>query len=201
MIQGSEEWLSIRNQHIGASDAPIIMGVSPWKTVIDLWEEKIFQPDSNRSSFIQRRGLYLEDYAREYFYLVTGKEVFPKVIFSFQYEWLMASLDGISADGKTLVEIKCPGKKDHELAIKGQVPEKYYPQLQHQLRVCELDHMFYLSFDGQKGIILDVYRDEAYIDVMIEREELFWECVEKFSPPKKEDFKPWKRPRGRCLSL
>src|SRR5581483_972237 len=29
--QGTQEWLGWRNQGIGASDAPIIMGENPWK--------------------------------------------------------------------------------------------------------------------------------------------------------------------------
>ena len=40
MEQKSEEWLDWRKKGIGSSDAPIIMGVSPWKTPFELWEEK-----------------------------------------------------------------------------------------------------------------------------------------------------------------
>ena len=41
--------------------------------------------------------------------------------------WMIASLDGIDIDNKTLVEIKCPGEIDHSCAMDGQVPEKYPP--------------------------------------------------------------------------
>ena len=41
LVQQSEEWLEFRRSRIGASDAPIIMGVSPWKTHYKLWVEKI----------------------------------------------------------------------------------------------------------------------------------------------------------------
>lgn len=196
MIQGTEEWQAIRLQHIGASDAPIIMGVSPWKNVIELWEEKLFEPEFMKPSFSQKRGIYLEDFARDYFFLSTGIEVFPDVAFSFDYDFMMASFDGISVDGKTLVEIKCPGKKDHEIALKSEIPNKYYPQLQHQLFVAGLDKMSYLSYDGESGIILDVYRDDVYIEVMIEREKSFWNCVKSFIQPNLEEFSPWKRQVG-----
>ncbi len=41
LIQHSNEWLELRKNKIGASDAPIIMKVSPWKTPYRLWEEKL----------------------------------------------------------------------------------------------------------------------------------------------------------------
>ena len=38
--QGSKEWLALRNNKIGASDAPIIMGESSWTTPFQLWQIK-----------------------------------------------------------------------------------------------------------------------------------------------------------------
>lgn len=40
LLQNTQEWEKFRLQKIGASDAPIIMGVSPWKTPFQLWLEK-----------------------------------------------------------------------------------------------------------------------------------------------------------------
>ena len=40
-IQGTSEWLENRKNHIGASDAPVVMGVSPWDTPYKLWENKL----------------------------------------------------------------------------------------------------------------------------------------------------------------
>jgi predicted phage-related endonuclease len=35
-----EEWLARRTGYIGGSDAAAALGLSPWKTNVDLWEEK-----------------------------------------------------------------------------------------------------------------------------------------------------------------
>ncbi len=35
-----EEWLEERKNGIGGSDAATILGLNPYKTNIDLWEEK-----------------------------------------------------------------------------------------------------------------------------------------------------------------
>ena len=39
LIQGSPEWLSYRTEHFNASDAPAMMGVSPYKTRTQLLHE------------------------------------------------------------------------------------------------------------------------------------------------------------------
>jgi predicted phage-related endonuclease len=41
MQQQTPEWLEFRKNKIGASDAPIIMETSPWKTPYQLWLEKL----------------------------------------------------------------------------------------------------------------------------------------------------------------
>ncbi len=40
LIQNTPEWHAFRRKRIGASDAPVIMGISPWKTPYQLWIEK-----------------------------------------------------------------------------------------------------------------------------------------------------------------
>lgn len=184
MEQGTNDWLEFRKNKIGASDAPIIMGVSPWKDIKTLWEEKVGLKESPAPNYHQQRGLLLEAAARQYFYLMTGHEVFPKVCISPTKDWMIASLDGLSKDGKVLVEIKCPGEKDHAIALNDQIPEKYYPQLQHQLEVLNLDTAYYLSFDGENGKIITFHRNQDYIDKLIEKEFEFYQCMINFMPPK-----------------
>ena len=40
-IQGTPEWLEFRRTMVMASDSPVIMGVSPWKTPLQLYHEKV----------------------------------------------------------------------------------------------------------------------------------------------------------------
>ena len=35
-----EEWLKERKKGIGGSDAATVLGKNPWKTNVELWEEK-----------------------------------------------------------------------------------------------------------------------------------------------------------------
>src|SRR5690606_34059824 len=142
LIQGSSEWLILRKSKITATDAPIIMGESPYKSKKELYLEKIDPNFELKSNDRMRRGTDLEPVARQMFILTTGVYVEPRVVLK---EWAMASLDGIDETGKIIVEIKCPGIKDHEKALNGHVPDHYFAQLQHQMYVCDVDKSFYFS--------------------------------------------------------
>lgn len=182
-LPGTPEWLEFRKNKIGASDAPVIMGVSPWKTPYRLWEEKLSLVSGPSPSGAMERGNVLETVAREHFEKMTGIVVIPVVRLHAELSWMMASLDGLDASEQVMVEIKCPGKEDHRLAEEGKIPEKYIPQLQHQLAVTGLKEGYYFSFDGTKGTLVEMKRDEGYIESLIEREQRFWDCLQNLEPP------------------
>ena len=173
-IQGTPEWLSLRKSKITATDAPIIMKVSPYKTPLQLYNQKVTTIVPTEITSFMQRGLDLEPIARELFCIKMGVEVLPKVIVK---EWQMASLDGIDATGKCLVEIKCPGHDDHQAALDGKIPQKYFPQLQHQMHVCGIDSMYYFSFDGADGAIVEARLDSNYIEEMLIEEKKFYDCL------------------------
>jgi len=173
--QGSPEWHLFRNEKIGASDAPIIMGVSPWNDLKGLYRQKCRGQESV-SNAAMMYGRQNEEPARLLFEAQTGLTVFPAVGMHEIRTWQVASFDGLSVDHDVLVEIKCANEKDHASAKSGKVPDKYYPQLQHQLAVSGLDSLFYFSYRGalKEGVQIVVKRDEEYIDKLIEREEQFY---------------------------
>lgn len=181
--QQSKEWLELRKTKVGASDAPIIMQVSPWKTPYKLWEEKLGISEAIQNEAM-KRGLGMEEQARQWFESKTGIIMFPQVVFHPKNEWMIASLDGINIEQTAIVEIKCAGKVDHDTAKSGKVPEKYYPQLQHQLEVTGLDMAYYFSFDGSEGVIVEVGRNTKYIASLIQEEHEFYKCMVNFIPPK-----------------
>ena len=108
-----------------------------------------------------QRGKRLEPLARLAYVNHTGIDVEPVCVQSREHPWMRASLDGLSADGRHVVEIKCPGEKDHRLAASGCVPEKYYAQLQHILAVTGLGEIYYWSFRFDHTVLLKVDRDDG----------------------------------------
>lgn len=186
MEQQTQEWLQFRKNKIGASDAPIIMKQSPWKTPYQLWREKM-DLDEPESNFAMNKGHEMEPIARKTLEDKLGMPLFPSVKLHNERSWMMASLDAISFDECTVAEIKCPGKDDHASALAGQVPEKYFPQLQHQIEVCGVEMVYYFSFHGEENALLKVYRDDKYIKRLINEEEKFLECINNFEVPELMD--------------
>lgn len=188
MQQNTPEWLEMRKGKIGASDCPIIMGVSPWTTPYELWERKLGLREEQQENEAMRRGKELEPFARAEFNRLIDGLVFPQIKIHPKYDWMMASLDGISDNGKCVVEIKCPANfKDHELALNGSVPPKYIPQLQHQMEVCGLDEMFYFSYytpyHEKPTALIPVVRDQKYIDNILTQEIEFYRCMKEIEAP------------------
>jgi len=179
--QNTNEWLSWRRGGIGASDAPVIMGLSPWQKAHDLLRIKTGQAEERPANGAMQRGKTLEPLARRAYVSHTSIEVEPVCVQSLLYPWMRASLDGLSADGRHVVEIKCPGEKDHRLADSGLVPEKYLAQLQHILAVTGLAEIHYWSFRFGQPLLLTVNRDDAFVTALIEKESAFWSQVCAFS--------------------
>jgi putative phage-type endonuclease len=180
--QNTKEWLDYRKGKIGSSDAPSIMGVG-FKTPYQLWLEKLSLSETPINKSMQR-GHDLEEEARRAFENITDLLVFPEVIESKEHNWMIASLDGITLKRDAIVEIKCAGQKDHDIALNGQIPDKYFPQVQHQMAVSELDFCYYFSYHPNKYALLKINRDQPYIDKLIEKEKVFFDCIINFYPPK-----------------
>jgi putative phage-type endonuclease len=180
--QGTKEWTEFRRQHIGASDASIIMGCNPWKTKQMLWEEKVLGWEQECTEKM-REGTRLESEARFNYIALTGIPVFPIVLESSEHPFLSASMDGMDFDMKKAVEIKC-GASSHRLAKKGEIPEYYVAQLHHQAYITSLESIDYFSYDGKNNILIPYLIDPNYIRIMVEKELEFWHCVQSRTPPK-----------------
>jgi putative phage-type endonuclease len=184
MQQNTPAWLEARKTAIGASDAPIILGISPWSTPNQLWHRKKgLIPEQEMSSGMSR-GHRLEEEARQWFEKRSGLLMFPAVKLHKEHKYLMASLDGITMEEDAIVEIKCPKSEIHEMAKNGKLPDYYMAQVQHQLLVTGLPMAHYCSYDGQEGVIVVVERDEALIDkILYACAEFYAYMTENVAPP------------------
>ncbi len=181
--QNTPEWLEFRKKHIGSSDAMSILHTSPWKTRYETFLDKIGLGKPSVDNYAMAIGREREDEARTEFERLTGLIMSDQVVLHDEYEFISASLDGIDLERENILEIKCPGQEDHGKAMQGIVPEKYIPQLQHQLFVTGLDMLYYFSYTPMSNNIVEVYRDQKYIDNMFKEHCKFWECVQKMEPP------------------
>lgn len=199
MIQRGPEWAAWRAGGLGGSDAPAVMGVSPYMTPRQLWLQKTGQappPADNDPAF--QWGHRYEEEARRAFEAHTGSVVEPCTLEHAEWPIMRASLDGLSWDRDEAVEIKAPNAKDHADAEAGRVPTKYWPQCQHNLAVCGASVLHYWSYRPAwndrpaSGVLVTIHPDPDYIADLIAKEREFWGYVERremppgFVPPEDE---------------
>ena len=178
--QNTPEWHRWRMQGIGASDAPVIMGETPFKTARNLWSIKTGRTREDEAGPAARRGRALERFARRVYERQTGIQVEPLCLVHEEFEWMRASLDGLSFDGSTLLEIKCPlNPRDRASAHEGRIPSHYRAQLQHQLEVSGAERAHYWSFHGTDGILIEMSPETEYAKRLVEAEAAFWQRVKE----------------------
>jgi putative phage-type endonuclease len=192
-VQGSEEWLEFRRSRIGASQAAAILGIDPWITKLQLWENIVYNQSKPVTAAMQR-GKDLEGAARVWLSNLMDTPYESAVLASNEYPGIIASLDGFCElpDGNVAIaEIKVPNKDTHQKAIDGIIPDHYYAQMQHQMVVAGVKSMLYCSFDGQDGVVLPCLKDEKYCSILISKELAFLSSVINFDPPEASD-RDWK---------
>lgn len=182
--QRSEEWKMWRRSHITATDASIILGVNPYCDAKTLWGRKLgIYPEQEINAAMQR-GSDLEEEALGVFNSMhlnqfgLSKEFIPCCFESDEYRWAAASLDGISEDGKHILEIKCLGEKNHIKIFESEkCPEYYYAQIQHQLFVTKAESCILFLYNPDLVLYdkcIQCVPDKEYIKKMIEKEKDFF---------------------------
>ena len=152
-----EEWLANRGSTIGGSDAGVILGVCPWKTNEELWEEKvgIKEPDDVSDNPLVEYGTKAEEHLRALFALdyPQYKVMYePNNIWTNdEFPFAHASLDGwlVLRDEEDdfpttmgVLEIKTAtisSKAQKEKWAGNHIPQQYYAQILHYFLVTECD--------------------------------------------------------------
>jgi len=181
--QDTAKWHEWRSRHIGASDVPIIMGVSPYKTAHQLWLEKTGQSEPFKGNWATERGKKIEPIAREMYNKKYTTNMVPEVAEHPEYKFLSASFDGIDHYVQRVIEIKFSGAVDHQGAINGHIPVKYIPQVQCQLLVSGYTHLDYVSYNDGDIAVVRVTPNPTIQAQIIEKTKEFWDMIQnKVSP-------------------
>lgn len=198
------EWLEMRRTGIGASDAGAVYGISPSRTNVEVWEEKVLGKTNDALSKdpLVQFGKAAEAHIVKLFALDHPEyKVKQNKNVVYRNGFMFASLDGeiTTEDGKKgILEIKTNQIYAwNELKEwDDRVPQHYYTQVLHQLAVTGWDFVIVkarlrrLFVDGRpmeiicKEIRFD--RAECIEDIgrLVEKERKFWDYVErKVCPP------------------
>ncbi|CAD6557053.1 YqaJ viral recombinase family nuclease [Paraburkholderia metrosideri] len=188
-----DEWLSVRKNGIGGSDAAAAVGLSPYMSPLELWMVKtgrdagLVRPDPTDTSEPVYWGTLLEPIVAAAYTQQTGNRV-RKVNAVLQHPtipFMLANLDReiVGVPGVQILECKTAGEFGARLWREG-VPEYVQVQVQHQLAVTgkrAADVAVLLC--GQKLDVHRIERDDALIARLIPLEAAFWRYVETDTPP------------------
>lgn len=187
--QGSPEWLAWRKTVITATDCPAILGSSPWTSAYKCWQRKLGLIPEQPSNDAMERGKRLEPIARERFIKRYGINMTPRVVESSEFEFLGASLDGISDCGEYILEVKTGNYKLMQLAANGIIPDYYLDQIQDQLLVTGAKKCYYhvAHEDEAQEIIIEVLPDPEFIHRFMPKAREFLKCMAFSEPPPLQD--------------
>ncbi len=182
--QGSQEWLTWRRGLLTATDAPMLMGASPYVTPYRGWLRKIGLAPEQQETEAMRRGKRDEPIARDWFNKEYGLEMEPCCIESDTYNFIGASLDGLSKCGRYILEIKSNGDQYH-FGLKAGLPEFHMMQMQHQfLSADKIPEMgFYLSWNKSGPIVKEVKIEHEWLEDYLPKAREFWRRVVMFEAP------------------
>lgn len=190
-----EEWLQVRKQGIGASDAAAACGISPYQSRLELWmiktgrDQNLPKVDPNDMASPMYWGNVLEPIVAEHYSRKTGNKV-RRVNAVLQHpdpdkHFMLANLDYsvVGNESVQILECKTAGEFGSRLWRDG-VPDYIQCQVQHQLAVTGKQAAdVCVLMCGQNLQVFRIERDDEVIHRLIELEREFWHYVETDTPP------------------
>ncbi len=202
--RNEQEWLCGRMNGIGGSDASAVVGKNPYKTNIELFEEKTgrkLPADISDKPYVIY-GKNAEPHIRELFKLeypeYEVRHYGFRILQSEEYPFMQASLDGELVDRKGrkgILEIKTTNilQSMQREKWKGKVPDNYYIQVLHYLLVTGYEFVVLrahlISTWGEdirtqvKHYFIERNEVEADLNYLQAKEISFWEYVESGRKP------------------
>lgn len=204
-----DKFLEERQKGIGGSDSPVILGVSPFKTLTDLWFEKknlSMEPETPA----MKRGKVMEPIIADMYEAETGRKLIipnePRVHPDLPHIRGNPDRDVIFDDSVPgPLEIKCPGIRVFGKIKREGVPNYYQVQLQHYMGLTDAEKGSLAVFNAENWQLLwfDVPRDDELIEMIYEKDTDFWKVIIESDLPPDVDIRPTDMPAydGAVLKL
>ena len=188
-----DAWLDERRKGIGASDAAVILGVSPFSSPYKLWAEKVGlvdPPDISDREWIEW-GHRLEPIIAEAFADRSGRRVtmWPRfdIAQHAALDWMRCTPDAIQHGGEKLLNGLVEIKNVNAFKVEeweNEPPLQYQVQIQHQMEVTGATWgTLVVLIGGQKLMWFDVERNERFIAALLAQESIFWGQVQGAEAP------------------
>jgi len=161
-----------RRHGVGASDTPIIMGFSSYKTPYQLYLEKINPiAVTEDETAVQHWGNLLEPVIRKEFVNKNDLIVtLPETIYHAEKRYMLANLDGYIPAVDAVLEIKtCNAFQGNEWGAEGsdQIPMQYLIQVAHQCIVADCTKAYIAVLIGGNDYRQYIYERDAELEGLI----------------------------------
>lgn len=152
VLQGSEAWHALRAKHYTASEAPIMLGLSPYASRSDLMKEKAFGVGRDIDAGTQQRfdrGHDAEAAARPIAERIIGEDLYP-VTCSAEIDGLplLASLDGLTMEESVVWEHKLWSNALAAQIEAKEIDPHYAVQIEQQMIVTGAARALFMCSDG-----------------------------------------------------
>lgn len=185
-IDARTAWLAERRKGIGGSDAGAVVGVNPYKTALDVYNDKLQLADEQPDNPAMAWGRALEPVIRQAYSDRTGYSVAtPAMLHHPQHAWMLANVDGIADNGRRVLEIKTARTgKDWGEEGSDAIPLVYTMQVQQYMAVTGLSVAdVAVLIGGSDFRLYEVPADPDLQRTLIEVEAAFWQRVQERNPP------------------
>jgi len=170
--------LTQRYKYLGGTDCAAVLGLSRWRTPLQVWAEKTEQIiPKELDSEAAELGKELEDYVARRFCKKTGKEVrrINETLFHKKYNFLGANIDRRIVGENTILECKtCSAWKSKEWEGE-EIPAEYIMQCYHYIMVTGVEKCYIAVLIGNQDFKWkEIKRDEKIISEILKKEVAFW---------------------------
>jgi putative phage-type endonuclease len=163
--QRSKEWLELRENMITASDVASALGENHYESPDAFVKKKVLRTQF-KGNAATAHGTLLEPLVRDLYDQRTGRKSHEIGLVQHRdYPWLGASPDGVTEDG-LLIEIKCPLTRK----IEPKIPKHYWPQVQLQLEITDLDECDFIQYKPASAEGTVPQRPEEFVIVRVQRD-------------------------------
>jgi putative phage-type endonuclease len=181
------EQLGRRSLSIGSSDSAAAIGLNPYCTAVELWQEKRGEVPPFEGNAPTKWGKILEAPVRQEYAEQTGRVVRlpPETLVHPKHSWITCHPDGVTDDGR-LYEGKTARYPDGwGESGTDQVPEQYIVQVQHAMMVTLLPVAdLAVLIGGQDFRLYTIPADEGLQAAILEAEAEFWAHVRNGTRPR-----------------
>lgn len=206
-----EDWLALRGNAIGGSDAGTIAGINPWKSKFTLWAEKTGRIKVEfKGNQATQWGHDLEEIVAKRYAINQNRAVvqWAVTLESTRWQFMRANLDylivepseqypsgeitkhtgdSLPPNTKAILEIKTAGIVGASATDKwanDKVPEMYEWQGCHYSAVTGIPRVVFAALVAGEGLVVrGRFFEEDDLQNLVNVELDFWEAIERNEPP------------------